>query len=87
MADSEVDVFSKFRTDSMPKTHFVYLLIDPSGRAIEPEEQFREFVGSIFYVGKGKNSRSTQHLKEAKVDSNKVCALNYNYSLLIVYLL
>lgn len=28
------------------------------------------FVESIFYVGKGKNSRSTQHLKDAR-DSDK----------------
>jgi len=27
---------------------------------------FRVFVESIFYIGKGKNSRSTQHLKDAR---------------------
>lgn len=29
-------------------------------------DEFRVFVESVFYVGKGKNSRSMQHLKDAK---------------------
>ena len=28
-------------------------------------EQFRVFVESVFYIGKGKNSRSSEHLKDA----------------------
>lgn len=29
-------------------------------------EHFRTFVEAVFYVGKGKNSRSMQHLKDAR---------------------
>jgi hypothetical protein len=32
--------------------------------------KFRVFVESVFYVGKGKNSRSMQHLKDAKDSIN-----------------
>ncbi len=55
----------------MTKTHFNYLLLDP--RELHPPhshhdnlERFENFVAAIFYVGKGKNARSLQHLKEAK---------------------
>ena len=34
--------------------------------ALNELEKFRVFVESVFYVGKGKNSRSMQHLKDAK---------------------
>lgn len=57
--------------DEMTKSHFNYLLLDP--RQLHPPltihsdlERFSNFVGAIFYVGKGKNSRSLQHLREAK---------------------
>lgn len=38
------------------------------GRCREKEEieVFRRFVEAIFYVGKGKNARSLQHLKDAQ---------------------
>ncbi len=55
----------------MTKSHFNYLLLDP--RHLQPPHsmggelvKFRNFVEAIFYVGKGKNSRSLQHLKDAK---------------------
>ena len=82
MAASEVDVFSKFRSDTNQKNHFVYLLINPSSTIEQgvatrssPVENLKQFAVSIFYVGKGKNARSTQHLKEAKVVTNKVRVL------------
>ena len=33
-------------------------------------QQFRVFVEAVFYVGKGKNARSLQHLKDAKEKMN-----------------
>ena len=53
------------------KGYFNYLLLDPrvaegvvgGGGSLE---QFRAFVESVFYVGKGKNARSLQHLRDAK---------------------
>ena len=60
------------KRDWSTKTHFNYLLLDPSqlGQLGPGEkdstEQFRTFVEAVFYVGKGKNARSLQHLKDAK---------------------
>ena len=58
-------------------------------------EKFRVFVESIFYVGKGKNSRSMQHLKDAKDCLNlqktkvgqckNICSLIPSFSTLHVY--
>lgn len=46
-----------------------------SGNQVNPEAKemynFREFVQSIFYIGKGKNRRAMQHLQEAKGILNK----------------
>ena len=55
----------------LTKDCFNYLLLDPRVFKVSPDESveldhFKEFVESIFYVGKGKNARSMQHLKEAK---------------------
>ncbi len=39
-------------------------------------ERFQVFVEGVFYVGKGKNSRSMQHMKDAKKahhTPSKVC--------------
>ena len=57
--------------DGRTKTHFNYLLLDPRkvqglSRGVVNLDVFRTFVESIFYVGKGKNARSLQHLKDAK---------------------
>ena len=60
------------KRDWSTKTHFNYLLLDPSQlHQLDPGgrdsvEQFRVFVEGVFYVGKGKNARSLQHLKEAR---------------------
>lgn len=52
---------------------FCYLLIDPTQMPsiqpmieVEVEIPFREFISAIFYVGKGKRSRPTQHLIDAR---------------------
>ena len=60
------------KRDWSTKTHFNYLLLDVTrlkqhrGERRESLESFREFVEAVFYVGKGKNARSLQHLKEAR---------------------
>lgn len=47
-------------------SYFCYLLIDPSMLSeIRESCTLREFVGSIFYIGKGKGSRPLQHLYNA----------------------
>lgn len=63
------------------KTAFNYIIIDPrqlpddflerSKRDLElchKIESFKQFIESIFYVGKGKRSRPYQHLREAITD-------------------
>lgn len=63
------------KMDSTSKSHFIYLLLDSRKAdqmqvAKQQEQQrscFRAFVESVFYVGKGKNARSLQHLKDAKI--------------------
>ena len=58
------------------KTAFNYILLDPrklpkdftevTKREPSPQlKSFKTFLGSVFYVGKGKRSRPYQHLKEA----------------------
>lgn len=58
------------------KDYFNYLLLDPRvlNSSQQPDAQlkeFRKFVEGVFYVGKGKNARSMQHLKEAKEELTK----------------
>lgn len=72
-----------WREGSM-KTSFNYLLLDPRVTNNLPQnaknmsyiEQLRVFMASVFYIGKGKNSRPYEHLHEAhklekKEKSNK----------------
>ncbi|XP_030640197.1 uncharacterized protein LOC115820692 [Chanos chanos] len=59
--------------EGLIKSSFNYLLLDPRvtknlpfrGQAMTMKECFQTFVGSIFYVGKGKRSRPYSHLYEA----------------------
>ncbi|CAD5212152.1 unnamed protein product [Bursaphelenchus xylophilus] len=55
------DFFEKAQISG--STYFVYLLLDP--RALNESPTFSEFVDSVFYIGKGINSRSHFHLYEA----------------------
>ena len=70
--------------DGTAKAHFNYLLLDPRvAEGVLGEEgggqalgAFQAFVESVFYVGKGKNARSLQHLRDAKdykLTQRKVC--------------
>lgn len=68
MTQEEVVIFAKFRAAGQPKSFFNYLLLSPC----EPVCDFRGFVEAAFYIGKGKNSRSLQHLREAGGKSCKV---------------
>lgn len=62
------------KVNNAAKSHFIYLLLDSrkADRMEHANKQkqelscFRAFVESVFYVGKGKNARSLQHLKDAK---------------------
>ena len=76
MEESEATAFREFRQAGQPKSHHNYLLVDPQklmGKKLTLKlEDFRLFVEGVFYVGKGKNARSAQHLKEAKEKYNKV---------------
>ena len=55
------------------KTSFNYMMIDPrvcgdlvsQACTTAPEELFRRFINSIFYVGKGSDNRPTKHLWSA----------------------
>ncbi|XP_025837623.1 uncharacterized protein LOC108735333 isoform X1 [Agrilus planipennis] len=55
------------------KSSFTYLLLDPRltnnlpcrSETLSPQEIWRSFLSSIFYVGKGKRSRPYSHLYEA----------------------
>ena len=60
------------------RDNFNYLLLDPQqieqvtlDQTMDDLSQFRQFVDAVFYVGKGKNSRPMQHLKDAKTALNK----------------
>lgn len=71
--------------DKRVKCHFNYLLLDPrktqglEAGAVSDLDVFRRFVESVFYIGKGKNARSLQHLKDANEcltqGRKKVCDL------------
>ena len=69
---SSLPTSPRSKRDWSTKTHFNYLLLDPSqlGQLNRGErdsiEHFRVFVEAVFYVGKGKNARSLQHLKDAR---------------------
>ena len=63
------------KRDWSTKTHFNYLLVDPTKlgtlcRGEKSLQGFRKFVEAVFYVGKGKNARSLQHLKDARDKMN-----------------
>ncbi len=71
----EKTLFSEFRVKGQLKMYFNYLLIDPTvvksldttvQSNVTNLELFQSFIEGIFYVGKGKNSRSFQHLKDTK---------------------
>ncbi|XP_059615142.1 ankyrin repeat and LEM domain-containing protein 1 [Phlebotomus argentipes] len=72
MIQSFQDPSKKWREGHL-KTSFIYLLIDPRVSAnlpsrtssLSPDEVWQIFLQSIFYVGKGKNSRPYAHLYEA----------------------
>lgn len=61
------------------KTSFIYLLIDPrisqnlpgTANDLQPHEIWRQFLASVFYVGKGKSNRPYAHLYEA-MEINRV---------------
>ena len=72
MTQEEAAAFAQFRTAGQPKTFFNYLLLSPC----KPVQDFRGFVEAVFYIGKGKNSRSLQHLREARGKSGKVCDIH-----------
>lgn len=84
MSDFELHLRQSFETrrdwrEGTMKTAFNYILLDPrrlpdeflvaATRSPSPRlESFKAFVGSVFYVGKGKRSRPYQHLKEATTE-------------------
>lgn len=72
----EKAAFAEFRVAGQSKSFFNYLLLDPlvldkansvgSSASRDDVIMFKDFVESVFYVGKGKNARSHQHLKDSK---------------------
>lgn len=78
--DEEKTIFAEFRVAGQFKSFFNYFLLDPrtleTGSTSETPKQFQSFVESIFYVGKGKNTRCYQHLKDAKTQDRKTKASN-----------
>ena len=68
LCEEEAKIFTEFRAAGQDKSFFNYMLLDPK---VLPNSavSFSYFVEAIFYVGKGKNSRSFQHLKDAKEKS------------------
>nr|XP_039257744.1 uncharacterized protein LOC120334326 [Styela clava] len=66
------------------KNSFTYLLLDPRvtdklpirARDITEQESFKSFVGAIFYVGKGKQSRPYSHFHEALQTNRALYKLN-----------
>jgi hypothetical protein len=69
MIQDEKEAFDEFRSAGQSKAFFNYLLLD--SQLILPSINFKQFVEAIFYVGKGKNRRSFQHLKDALSSRNK----------------
>ncbi|XP_052903417.1 ankyrin repeat and LEM domain-containing protein 1 [Anopheles moucheti] len=70
-----------FREGHLKKS-FIYLLLDPrvsnnlpaQQKLLDPLEQWRRFLSSVFYVGKGKSSRPYCHLYDAiKLYHQKEC--------------
>lgn len=68
LCEEEAQIFTEFRAAGQNKCFFNYMLLDPRLLPI-CSSSFSHFVEAIFYVGKGKNSRSFQHLKDAKEKS------------------
>ncbi|XP_046892822.1 ankyrin repeat and LEM domain-containing protein 1 isoform X1 [Hypomesus transpacificus] len=68
----QADQNRKWR-EGVIKSSFNYLLLDPRvtknlpyrSHSMTPLECFQTFIGSIFYIGKGKRSRPYSHLYEA----------------------
>ena len=73
-------MFAEFRVAGQFKSFLNYFLLDPrtleTGSTSETLKQFQHFVESIFYVGKGKNARCYQHLKDARTQDRKTKASN-----------
>ena len=83
--------------------YFNYLLIDPAvlksldttiQSNVSNLELFQSFIEGIFYIGKGKNSRSFQHLKDTKKRTatqdrvsctSTLVDLFYSYTFLTLY--
>ncbi|XP_053658268.1 ankyrin repeat and LEM domain-containing protein 1 [Anopheles marshallii] len=69
---STAKAIRNFREGHLKKS-FIYLLLDPrvsnnlpaQQKLLEPLEQWRRFLSSVFYVGKGKSSRPYCHLYDA----------------------
>ena len=84
---STLSIFLSFRNQ---KTSFNYILFDPrvtgnlqeKAKTLSETEIFRCFIRSIFYVGKGKESRPYEHLHDAmkmKKLNDKAAKVIFNF--------
>ena len=95
-------IFTEFRSRGQAKTFFNYLLLDPTifksldttllNDHTNDDVMFRSFIEAIFYIGKGKHSRSLQHLKDAKKGSQitpsghiRVCCVSLLDMLILLF--
>ena len=67
-----ISLFGNSNALGLTKTSFNYLLLDPRitknlplNETQDQEQLFKRFVDSIFYIGKGKQTRPHEHLYEA----------------------